>query len=232
MEAIILAGGFGTRLRSVVSDVPKPMAPISGKPFLEWLLQYLEKAGFSKVILSVGHQHEKISGYFGNSYKALEICYSVEETPLGTGGAICRALGVTESETIFVLNGDTFLALDYRAMLAFHQSKGFNLTLALRPTLDVSRFGNVIVKDDIIAKFEEKSEIAGPGLINAGVYLFNRRALTGLTFPQAFSFERDFLAKQNEMPLGGYVSDVFFIDIGVPDDYQRAQIAIPKQFVC
>lgn len=230
MEAIILAGGFGTRLRSIITDVPKPMAPVSDVPFLEWLLQYLEKAGFSKIILSVGHQHEKISSYFGGSYGSLKIRYSLEETPLGTGGAICRALGLVVSEEVFVLNGDTFFALNYQEMLSFHRSRSSDITLALRPTIDVSRYGNVIVENDTITFFEEKGDIAGPGLINAGVYLFNRRALTSRPFPEVFSFERDFLAMQNEIKLGGYVSDVFFTDIGVPDDYHRAKIELPKQF--
>lgn len=227
MQVIILAGGFGTRLHSVISDVPKPMAPIGDRPFLALLLQYLEKSGFKDVVLSVGYLHDKIIDYFGSQFGALNIRYVVEEYPLGTGGGICQALQLSASGEVFVLNGDTFLGLDYQGMLTFHRARQADITLALMPVRNTSRYGNVRVVGDRVVCFEEKGR-AGAGLINAGVYLINSRIIEAQELPEIFSFEQDFLAvKQEEIRLFGYISDTFFIDIGVPEDYQRAQTELP-----
>ncbi len=230
MEAIILAGGFGTRLRAVVSDVPKPMAPIGNVPFLALLLQYLEKSGFNSIVLSVGFMHDKIIDYFGNKFGTLNIRYAIEDFPLGTGGGICQALKMSESDEVFILNGDTFISLDYQGVLDFHRTRLADITMALMPLKDTSRYGNVRLQDDRIIRFEEKGT-AGPGLINAGIYLLNSKIIKSQKLPEKFSFEQDFLAKRlNEIEVCGYISDTFFIDIGVPEDYQRAQTEIPHQF--
>lgn len=230
MEAIILAGGFGTRLSTVISDVPKPMAPIGEVPFLALLLQYLEKSGFNDVVLSVGYMHNKIIDFFGSKYRSLNIRYAVEDVPLGTGGGISQALKMIETDEVFILNGDTFLTLDYQGMLSFHREKHADITMALMPLEDTSRYGNVCLRDDRIICFEEKGK-AGPGLINAGIYLLNCKIIKSQNLPEKFSFERDFLTKRlNEIELFGYASNTFFIDIGVPEDYQRAQTEIPHQF--
>lgn len=230
MQAIVLAGGFGTRLHTVISDVPKPMAPIGDRPFLALLLEYLEKAGFEDVVLSVGYLYDKIIDYFGSQFGALNIRYAVEEYPLGTGGGICRALQLIGFGEVFVLNGDSFLSLDYLGMVAFHRACQADITLALMPVNDTSRYGNVRVVENRIVCFEEKG-CAGPGLINAGVYLINHSIIESQKFPEIFSFERDFLAVEHEeIGLYGYISDTFFIDIGVPEDYQRAQTELPQRF--
>lgn len=230
MQAIILAGGFGTRLRTVVSDVPKPMAPIAGTPFLALLLGYLEASGFTDVVLSVGYLHDQIVSYFGDRLGSLNIRYAIEDKPLGTGGAICRALQLGGGAgEVFVLNGDTFLGLDYRQMLAFHRGQQADISLALKPVEDTARYGNVCLEEAQVTRFEEKGSSA-PGLINAGVYLLNRSVIESRVWPEVFSFERDFLALAHTgVKLSGYISDTFFIDIGVPEDYQRAQAELPRQ---
>ena len=225
MEAIVLAGGLGTRLRARVADRPKPMAEVAGKPFLARLLDYLESQGFTRIVLSVGYRHEAISGYFGARHGALELRYSIEAEPLGTGGAIRHALiGGSVEDPLWVLNGDTMLRLDYGAMLAAHgRGSAVAMRMALRRIPDVARYGTVRVDGDRVTGFAA-SGTAGPGVINSGVYLLSRALFDGYDLPTAFSFERDFLpgaAAQGRV--AGFVTDALFIDIGVPEDYDRAQ---------
>ncbi|MBI3901591.1 MAG: nucleotidyltransferase family protein [Nitrosomonadales bacterium] len=229
MQAIILAGGFGTRLRGVVSEVPKPMAPIAGTPFLALLLSQLQESGFTDVVLSVGYLHETIVTYFGDRFGSLSVRYAIEDRPLGTGGAICRAMQMGGAGEVFVLNGDTFLDLDYQAMLVCHHAQQADISLALKPLEDTARYGNVRVEHGRVVRFEEKG-LSAPGLINAGVYVVNRGIIESREWPEVFSFERDFLAlSQQDVKLCGYVSDTYFIDIGVPEDFQRAQVELPCQ---
>lgn len=228
VEAIILAGGYGTRLRSVVADVPKPMAPVQSKPFLAYLLDRLEKFGFSKVILTVGYQSQVIMDYFGDQYKSLLLTYSIEEELLGTGGAIKKACEYSDSKSVFVINGDTFVEVDYKALLQHHLSHGSSLTMTLKTLPDVSRYGSVNVKDGAIVSFTEKG-LVGPGLINAGVYLLNKNIFDVSVLPNVFSFENQLLFPFVEKikPLA-FVTDGYFIDIGIPVDYERAQVELPK----
>ncbi|MES2219126.1 MAG: nucleotidyltransferase family protein [Pseudomonadota bacterium] len=223
MQAIILAGGFGTRLRSVLADVPKPMAPLHGKPFLAYLLYYLKGQGVTDVALSVHYLREQIEAYFGNSYKEISIQYAVEERPLGTGGAIIKSLPLTDpSRPVFVLNGDTFLQMDYRAMLVMHHQHGGLLSMALRSVDDCSRYGVVMTENNVITAFKEQGG-SYPGLINAGVYLLNANLFRGRSFPEQFSFERDFLFPEvASIKPQAFVVEDYFIDIGVPEDYERA----------
>lgn len=228
MRAIILAGGFGTRLQSVVADVPKPMAPIVDKPFLAYLLRYLAQQGITEVILSVHHLHEKISDYFQQQYAGINISYAVEETPLGTGGAICYALQkIASNDPVFVLNGDTFVTLDYKQMFEQHSHIAATLTMALREIPDCSRYGHVSVTDNSITGFQEKG-ISGPGYINAGVYLLQKNLFNQVNLPTTFSFESDFVLKQFQQikPQAFFAKD-YFIDIGIPSDYQRAIKELP-----
>ncbi len=223
MEAIVLAGGLGTRLKSVVSDLPKPMAPIRGRPFLAILLDELIAAGFTQAILAVGYRHEAIRDYFGDGYKSLGLAYSVEPEPLGTGGAIFLALKQTTDTQIFVVNGDTYLGLDYKTMLMAHLEEKSALTVAVQKVPDASRYGSLDIEQDHICGFFEKGR-SGLGVINGGVYLLSCDLFDSYTLPPVFSFETDLL-----MP---YVSEIrplafpakgIFIDIGVPEDYARAQ---------
>ncbi|MCC2666944.1 MAG: hddC 2, partial [Gammaproteobacteria bacterium] len=149
MQAIILAGGFGTRLQSVVKNTPKPMALIQGKPFLAYLLDYLKSHQVTHVILSVHYLREQIQDFFKANYKGIDICYAIEEQPLGTGGAILNAFhSINTREPVFVINGDTFLQLDYQAMFAQHQKTSPRMTMALRKMANCNRYGVVLTEEN------------------------------------------------------------------------------------
>ena len=223
----MLAGGRGTRLAAVVPDLPKPMAPIAGVPFLSYLLQTLIDNGFTRVVLSIGYRAEAIRSYYGARFKSLEIAYCEEASPLGTGGGIRAAMRVAGAERVFVVNGDTFVGVDYQAMLAAHP--GDDLTVALTPVPDVARYGSVEVADGRIAAFREKG-LDGPGYINAGVYLMRRELLESPGLPEAFSFETDVLmGRLSSLRPAVFLASGYFIDIGVPEDYSRAQTELPQQ---
>lgn len=223
-EAIILAGGFGTRLSHVVSDVPKPMAPVYGKPFLTYLIDRLIDAGIRRVILATGYKHECIESYFGTSYRGIEIVYSQETTPLFTGGALLQAAQKIQSEDFVVLNGDTLFDIDLQKLYDFHVQNHANITIALRQVADTSRYGSVTCSNSNIIAFKEKAESVGTGDINGGIYAINREWLMNQNLPTKFSFEKELM-----QPLAGDPSfyglrfNNYFIDIGVPEDYYRAQ---------
>jgi D-glycero-alpha-D-manno-heptose 1-phosphate guanylyltransferase len=224
MQAIILAGGFGTRLRSVLADIPKPMAPIHGKPFLAYLIDYLKTQGVTDVVLSVHYLHEQVTAYFKSAYAGVAIRYAIEEQPLGTGGAIVKSLAqIDETQPVFVLNGDTFLKMNYRAMLFEHEQYRPLLTMALRKIVDCSRYGSVKTENAIVTAFQEQGD-ANPGLINAGVYLLNASLLAHKKPLEPFSFERDFLFPHvTALQPRAFIVDDYFIDIGIPLDYEQAQ---------
>lgn len=224
MKAIVLAGGMGTRLQSVVKDLPKPMAPIGEKPFLHYLLSYLHEMGVSEVVLSVHYLKEKIQDYFQSNFLGMHIHYVDEDVPLGTGGAIVHALTPLQNEpAVVVLNGDTFVRLDYRAMYAQHMQNQAQLTMALCDVEDTSRYGRVIMNENTITGFHEKGE-RGKGLINAGVYIVSTQLFAQYGLPRQFSFEKDFLFPYlNSIRPEGFITADYFIDIGVPHDYERAQ---------
>jgi len=222
MEAIILAGGFGTRLKSIVSDVPKPMAPIKGRPFLEILLNRIAQKGYSRVILSVGYMAASIIDHFGSSFSGLEIDYVIESTPLGTGGAIRAALDRCNADHVTVLNGDTFLEFDPLILEALWRDTHAPIILT-RLVDDTTRFGCIEVCDGVIRRFAEKSG-GGPGLINAGCYVFPIDLLRNFDLPAPFSIESDFLA--HDIARRAYLSSTVsgkFIDIGIPEEFARAQ---------
>lgn len=224
MEAIILVGGLGTRLKSVVANVPKPMAPVNDQPFLSFVLQELASQGVNSVILSTGYKHEVVEGYFGHHYKNLDIVYSKEEEPLGTGGAIRQAMPLVREPQVFILNGDTLFKADLPEMAAFHKSQQADMTLALKAMKNFSRYGTVDLDEGRIAGFHEK-EYRQEGLINGGIYLLNRSLMSRLDgLPPKFSFESDFMeANCDSIRIMGFASDAYFIDIGIPEDYERAQ---------
>jgi D-glycero-alpha-D-manno-heptose 1-phosphate guanylyltransferase len=223
MQAIILAGGLGTRLRAVVPDLPKPMAPVAGRPFLAYILDALAEAGFESVVLAVGYRHEAIRDHFGDHHRGLALRYSVESSPLGTGGALRLALDQVEADPVFVLNGDTWLELDYHTMLAAHQAAGARLSVAACRVPDVGRYGRLEVTSERIVGFREKGE-RGPGLINAGTYLVSTEVLARIPASRPHSFEQELLMAQvAELQPLAFVTAGLFIDIGVPEDYARAQ---------
>jgi D-glycero-alpha-D-manno-heptose 1-phosphate guanylyltransferase len=223
MEAIILAGGLGTRLRSIVPDLPKAMAPVGGRPFLACVLDSMAASRFERVILAVGFRSEQIRTHFGDRYGTLPLQYSIEETPLGTGGAIRLALRHASTSPVFVLNGDTYVDLDYAAMWTCHRQEAAQLSIAVHAVPDAGRYGALDIDGGHILGFLEKRR-HGPGLINAGVYLLERELLAKHEFPSAFSFESDFLVPNVKAlrPLA-FRTQGTFIDIGVPEDYARAQ---------
>ena len=230
MEAIVLAGGLGTRLRSVVADLPKAMAPVAGRPFLEHLLDDLVDAGFASVVLAIGYRAEAIREHFRDRYRGLPLAYSIEGQPLGTGGAIRLAMNRASSPEVFVVNGDTFIEVDYSGMLAAHRRASAALTIAVHEVSDAARYGALVIAGERVQGFFEKGR-AGPGWINAGVYLLARTLLDDVALPTAFSFESDYLVPNvaDLKPLA-FPTEGLFIDIGVPEDYTRAQslLAVPR----
>ncbi len=223
-EAIILAGGFGTRLSHVVSDVPKPMAPVYGRPFLCYLLDRLMDAGVSRVVLATGYKHECIETYFGTQYRGIEIVYSNEDQPLFTGGAIRQAAQYISSDELVVLNGDTLFDIDLRNLYDFHVERLANLSIALRHVTDTSRYGAVTCTNDRIVAFHEKTESQGAGDINGGIYAIHRAWLMSQDLPTKFSFEKELMQPMaGQAGFYGLRFKDYFIDIGVPEDYYRAQ---------
>lgn len=228
-EAIILAGGLGTRLRSVVSDLPKSMAPIAGQPFLAYLLQLVETNGVSRVVLAVGYRSEAIREYFGTRYGNLKLYYSVEKEPLGTGGALRQALEQTQGPFAFVLNGDTFLQLDYQRFGALlERDPAAKMAIALRRIGDASRYGAALLLDGRIEEFSARGTRGG-GLINAGSYVVVRELFSDHALPASFSLERDFIEPfaPNFKPIA-FECTASFIDIGVPEALEAAQTLIPR----
>jgi len=227
-EAIILAGGFGTRLRGVVDDMPKPLAPVAGRPFLAWVLDVLAAQGLRRAVLATGYLGEKVEAALGKTCGGMSLLYSRESEPLGTGGAIVLATQRIEGDAFFVVNGDTWLTLDYAAFAAAKRRANARLGIALAAVPDVSRYGAVRVADGRVKGFAEKGR-AGPGYINAGVYCVQRRLLDGFPGAQAFSFEsRVLVPAVAREHVAGFLDTAGFIDIGVPEDYRRAQTLFPS----
>lgn len=223
-EAIILAGGLGTRLRSVVADVPKCMAPVAGKPFLHFVIEYLVGQGVDTFIFSLGYKSEMIIDYVNDQYPALNKRFSVEEEPLGTGGAIKQACSLVLAEDVLILNGDTIFTVDINTLLSFHQKSQSDCTLSLKPMQDFDRYGVVELHDDSsVSSFKEKQYYTS-GLINGGVYALNVKGFLQEDLPAKFSFEKDYLeAFADKRKFHGIVQRQYFIDIGIPEDYERAQ---------
>lgn len=228
MEAIILAGGFGTRLQTEVSDCPKPMAPIAGKPFLTYLLYDLSNKGFTRVLLSVGYMAEQIVNTYGSEAFGMEVVYVHEETPLGTGGGVKKALQQCQEDHAFVLNGDTYLDFDAFRIEWFWKQKKQPLVV-LRQVDDVSRYGCIVVNDDkAIISFDEKGT-SGEGLINAGCYVLPKNALDDFPAETKFSIESDYFQEHYlKIQFLTYKEHGYFIDIGIPNDYRKAQIDLPS----
>ncbi len=225
MESIILAGGLGTRLRGVIGAAPKCMAPVAGKPFLHYIFRYLESCGCTRVVLSLGYQHEAVLQWLDASPRgSFSVEWVVEEEPLGTGGGIQLALSECREEEVCILNGDTLFPVNLQAMLELHRQRRPETTIALKAMRDFDRYGIVQTNaDDVITAFEEKAP-RPEGRINGGVYVINRAAFRNRSLPQKFSFEKDYLERfVGEQKFIGWESEAYFIDIGVPQDYEQAQ---------
>ena len=227
MEAIVLAGGLGTRLRSVVSDVPKPMAPINDKPFLEYILEFLNNQNIKKVILSVGYKWEMIKDYFGDKYKDIELVYNIEKEQLGTGGAIKDSLRLTKSDKVYVLNGDTFFNIDLSKMKLDNNL----IEIALKEMKDFDRYGVVEIDENrYIRNFKEKSYY-NQGFINGGIYLIKKNIFEKFDLPKKFSFEKFLENNFQNLKAKGKVFNSYFIDIGIPEDYEKAKRYFSENFI-
>jgi D-glycero-alpha-D-manno-heptose 1-phosphate guanylyltransferase len=228
MEAIVLAGGLGTRLAARLEGVPKPMAPIAGRPFLEILLAQLQRAGATRVILSVGHLHHVIRDHFGASFHNVRIDYSIESAPLGTGGAIRKAVQQANEDAVLVLNGDTFLQADYAGMLRFHAAENAKATMAVVRHPDITRYGGVVIEQNHVVAYEEKGR-AGAGWINAGSYVLAKDLDWQPGLGERFSIERDFFVPEvSRLHPSAYPVSGYFLDIGVPEDLDRAQTELAR----
>ncbi|WP_087698948.1 D-glycero-D-manno-heptose 1-phosphate guanosyltransferase [Campylobacter jejuni] len=216
MQAIILCGGLGTRLKSVIKDIPKPMAPINDKPFLEFIFEYLKKQSVKEVILAVSYKYEVIKEYFKDEFLGIKIKYSIEKEPLGTGGAIKEALKFIKNE-LYVLNGDTFFDIDL-SKLKLDKSK---ICLALKQMNDFDRYGTInIDKHGLVISFKEKV-FKKQGLINGGIYLLTKDIFNEFDLEKKFSFEEFLQENYKKLKARACIFDDYFIDIGVPSDYER-----------
>lgn len=227
MEAVVLAGGFGTRLSSVLPGIPKGMALVGGRPFLERLLAALQKRGIDRIVFSLGYKAEIIQSHFGDRFQGVELVYTIENSPLGTGGATRAALRMASSNSVFVVNGDTLVELDYEAMYRAHRAAGAKLSIAVTRVEDTARYGRIAVTAGHVTRFEEKKQ-AGPGVINTGVYLLEKEIFDAYDLPDSFSIESGFFAPHLPAlsPLA-YETSGYFLDIGVPEDLHRAQKELP-----
>ena len=225
MEAIVLTGGFGTRLQGIGHDTPKSMALINGKPFLGYLLNYLTGQGITKVIFAAGFKHEMIRDHFGDRFKQLELIYSVEQEPLGTGGGIKLAMKLAESDHVFAFNGDSLFRIDLGRIYQFHLKKEADITIGLRSLDETARYGCVTVDENaLVTGFSEKGRNTGSGHINGGVYLIRKEFFLNAGLPDKFSIEHDCFEKlYNSVKIFGCISRGYFLDIGIPEDYYRAQ---------
>lgn len=237
VPAVILAGGLGTRLRPAFNSGPKSMAPVAGRPFLEYLLRRIAQSGFRDVVLCVGYERGQIEEWARDGKKwGLRIRYSVEPTPLGTAGAVKLAAKLIDSEAFLVFNGDSFLAVELGDLVREHVRSRAWATVALAKVRDPSRYGTVVLKPDgEIEAFLEKSTAAaadscGWYLVNGGVYVFNKVVLNLAPEMTTVSLEHEVFPQLLLKGLKGFVSDGYFIDIGLPGDFQRAQTELPERF--
>ncbi|MBP9213812.1 MAG: nucleotidyltransferase family protein [Chitinophagaceae bacterium] len=227
MQAIILAGGLGTRLKSVVADKPKVLSPVAGNPFLKYIIDYLLQQKITNFIFSLGYLHEQVLEFLQTTYPALTYTYTVETSPLGTGGGIKKAMELVTEENVFVVNADTFFGVDLPAMMQFHKAAKAHCTVSLKAMNDFDRYGTVEINEHhSITSFKEK-QFTHQGLINGGYLIFNKACFMQQTaeLPEVFAYEKDFLEKYLlDITIKGYVATGYFIDIGIPEDFAKAQL--------
>ena len=223
-EAIILAGGLGTRLKSAIPDLPKCMAPVDGRPFIFYVINYLRSQGIEKFIFSLGYKHEVIGAYLHAEFSTLDFQCVIEKEPLGTGGAILASSYKTSEQIVLVVNGDTIFKIDLEKANAAHFKHDADCTLLLKPMEDFDRYGVVELNEDDSIKIFEEKKFYKRGLINGGIYILNTEQFLAEELPGKFSFEKDYLEKYFETrKIFGAVQDEYFIDIGIPEDYFRVQ---------
>ncbi len=223
-EAIILAGGLGTRLRSAVPNLPKCMAPVNEKPFLTYVINHLKSEGITHFIFSLGYKSEAIIAFLEKDFPSLLFKTSVEEEPLGTGGAVKKALAIAKDKCVIITNGDTLYNIDAELLAGIHSISGACCTLSLKPMQNFDRYSVVEIDEcSVIKSFKEK-QFYKSGLINGGIYAIHRNKFLDENLPEKFSFEKDYLETfYKKRRMFGVVQDEYFIDIGIPEDYERAQ---------
>ncbi|MBS1579476.1 MAG: nucleotidyltransferase family protein [Bacteroidetes bacterium] len=226
-QAIILAGGLGTRLRSAVPDLPKCMAPVNGKPFIAYVITELQQQGIDSFIFSLGYKSEAIIDFIYIHFSNINFKLSVEEEPLGTGGAIKLACKKATQQNIIVTNGDTLFKVNITALSTLHETENAVCTLALKPMKNFERYGVVEIDEtNRISSFKEK-QFYKTGLINGGVYALSVNDMLQTNLPEKFSFEKDYLENFYQTKnMKGFIQDDYFIDIGIPNDYLKAQVEL------
>ena len=226
-EAIILAGGLGTRLRSAVPDLPKCMAPVNGVPFIAYVVNHFQTQGIENFIFALGYKSEAFESFLRSSLPSGNYALSIENEPLGTGGAVRLACSKTRQPDVIVANGDTLFRIRVGELAAFHAQKNAQCTLALKPMKAFSRYGVVELDEHQSVKSFAEKRYFEEGLINGGVYALNIPAFLQKDLPPKFSFEKEYLEKfYKEGEIFGMAADEYFIDIGVPEDYGRAQVEL------
>jgi D-glycero-alpha-D-manno-heptose 1-phosphate guanylyltransferase len=229
-QCIILAGGLGTRLRAAVPDLPKCMAPVAGKPFLYYVVQHFLAQGVDQFIFSLGYMHEVMIDYLQRNYSPAQFSFVIEDEPLGTGGAIRLACAKANGQHVLVTNGDTLFRVNAAQLSSFHMQQKADCTLCLRPMEKFDRYGVVELNrsNNRITSFREK-QFYESGLINGGVYALQVDHFVKKAWPEKFSFEKDYLENYyTEEKVYGQVQDEYFIDIGIPEDYAKAQVDFEK----
>lgn len=223
IPAIILAGGLGTRLKPVIGEYPKVLAPILGKPFLSYVLDKLSQQKLHRTILCTGYLAEYVQEEYGKSYKGIEIMYSREETPLGTGGAIRHAISKLSASEYLILNGDSFIDIDFQAFFNWYQEHSFPVGMAITTADDCSNYGTIEIRGDRVISFHEKAFHKQPGFINAGIYLVNEELIKNMPSTEPLSLEYEVIPSWVKMGLGAFYVSSLLIDIGTPISYEQAQ---------
>lgn len=228
-EAVILAGGLGTRLRSAVPDLPKCLAPVNERPFLTYVINHLQDEGITHFIFSLGYKSEAVTAFLTKNFPSLLFKTSVEEEPAGTGGAIKKALAIAKDNCVLIANGDTLFKVDTDLLAGIHTLSGACCSLSLKPMKNFDRYGVVEIDNcNLIQSFREK-QFYESGLINGGVYAIHKNRFLEENLPDKFSFESGYLEKFYKIRrMLGVVQDKYFIDIGIPEDYERAQRELPQ----
>jgi D-glycero-alpha-D-manno-heptose 1-phosphate guanylyltransferase len=225
-DVAILVGGQGSRLQSAIGQLPKTLAVVCGKPFIEYLLNQLGVFGFTRIVLCCGYRAEQIKNLLGHEYDGLQLRYSIEDKPLGTAGALRAGVPLVETDAMLVLNGDSFCAVDFERLIRFHNSKESDLTLTLTQLVETARFGTAATDHDgRVSSFDDTGSRHGPGWINAGIYAMQKAWLERLPENKFISLEADILRSGTGIKVFGYKSIESagqFIDIGTPESYEEA----------
>jgi D-glycero-alpha-D-manno-heptose 1-phosphate guanylyltransferase len=227
-EAIILAGGFGTRLKDTIPDLPKCLAPVKGQPLLYYIITYLLDSGVDKIIFSLFYKSELVIKYLNDQFSFINYEFVIEESALGTGGALALALNKAKKDNVVVVNGDSIFKIDLDNLFQFHKEKNASFSIALKKMLDPMRYGTVNMNEaGKILIFNEKDEFIKEGIINGGIYIVNKNIFLQNLYLSTFSLETDYLMIETvNKNIFGKIFENYFIDIGVPADYLKANLEL------